>query len=143
MSSGSAPASVDGARKEIVPVDGLEDAERFGYSQCVRVGPVLYLAGQCGLGLDHEVVSDDFAEQARAALDRIKTAVEAAGGTIADIVTMTVFITDTGLGRVFTSLRREYFGDRFPASALIGVNALMVKGAMIEIQATAVLGAGG
>lgn len=125
--------------KTIVPVPSLEDSERFGYSQCVKVGPFVYLAGQCGLGTDHEVVSDDFAEQAKAALDRVRDAVEAAGGSIDDIVTMTVFITDTSYGRVFTSLRRDYFNGRYPASALIGVDKLMPRGAMIEIQATAVL----
>ena len=91
---------------------------------------------------EREVVSEDFAEHAKAALDRIKTALETAGGRLDDIVTMTVFITDTRLGRVFTSLRREYFPGRYPASTLIGVEALMPEGAMIEIQATAVLGAG-
>ena len=68
-------------RKEIVPVAALEDATRYGYSQCVRVGPLVYIAGQCGLGLDHEVVSPEFEPQARAALDRVRAAVEAAGGT--------------------------------------------------------------
>lgn len=127
-------------KKTIVAVSALEDAEVYGYSHCVQVGPFIYLAGQCGLGLDHQVVSADFGEQAKAALDRTKAALEAAGGTLGDIVSMTVFITDTSLGRVFTSLRRSYFGERFPASALIGVSQLMVPGAMIEIQATAVLG---
>lgn len=125
--------------KEIVPVDGLEDPSVYGYSQCVRVGPFVYVAGQCGLGLDHQVVSEDFEDQARAALERIKVALVAAGGTMADVVTMTVFITDTSLGRIFTSLRREYFAGDYPASALIGVSKLMVPGALIEIQATAVL----
>lgn len=125
--------------KQIVPVDRLEDAGRYGYSQCVRVGPFVYVAGQCGLGTDHRIVSPDFEDQARAALDRVRAAVEAAGGGLDDIIAMTVFITDTSLGRVFTSLRRDYFGDRFPTSALIGVSALMVPGAMIEIQATAVI----
>lgn len=125
--------------KHVVPVDGLEDSSVYGYSQCVRVGPFVYVAGQCGLGLDHEVVSDDFETQARAALDRISIALEAVGGTMDDIVTMTVFITDTSLGRIFTSLRRRYFSGDYPASALIGVSQLMVPGAQIEIQATAVL----
>ncbi|MFI6503694.1 RidA family protein [Nonomuraea typhae] len=55
---------------------------------------------------------------------------------------MFLFITDTRMGRVFTGIRREYFKDRFPASALIGVSALMPLNALIEIQATAVLGSG-
>lgn len=125
--------------KQIVPVADLEDASVYGYSQCVRVGPFVYLAGQCGLGTDHRVVSPEFEPQAHAALERVRSAVEAAGGTIHDIVTMTVFITDTDLGRIFTSLRREFFGHDFPASALIGVSTLMVPGAMIEIQATAII----
>ena len=52
---------------------------------------------------------------------------------------MTVFITDTRFGRVFTSLRREYFAQEFPTSARVGVSALMVPQAMIAIQATAVI----
>lgn len=125
--------------KQFVPVEGLEDPSAFGYSQCVRIGQTIHVAGQCGLGLDHEIVSAEFEPQARAALDRVRLAVEAAGGTLDDVVTMTVFITDTRFGRVFTSLRREYFNEPYPASALIGVSHLMALGAMIEIQATAVL----
>ncbi|MFI6541123.1 RidA family protein [Nonomuraea sp. NPDC050547] len=130
------------APKRVVPVPGLEDPSAFGYSQCVTAGPLVYLAGQCGLGPDHEVVSLDFATQARRALDRVRLGVEAAGGTLDDIVTMTVFITDTRMGRVFTSIRKEYFKDSFPASALIGVSTLMPLHALIEIQATAVVGSG-
>jgi 2-iminobutanoate/2-iminopropanoate deaminase len=125
--------------KVIVPVPELEDSTRFGYSQCVRAGQMVFLAGQCGLGDDHEVVSPEFQPQARRALQRVEIAVKAAGGTLADIVTMTVFITDTRLGRIFTGLRREFFGDHFPASALVGVSALMPVGAQIEIQAVAVV----
>ncbi|MFI6503725.1 RidA family protein [Nonomuraea typhae] len=80
------------APKRIVPVPGLEDASAYGYSQCVTAGPLVYLAGQCGLGPGHEVVSLDFAAQARQALERVRLGVEAAGGTLDDLVTMTVFI---------------------------------------------------
>jgi enamine deaminase RidA (YjgF/YER057c/UK114 family) len=132
----------DAPRKEIVAVPGLGPSAQFGYSQCVRVGRTVYLAGQCGLGEGHEVVSPEFEPQARRALERVQLAVEAAGGTLDDIVTMTVFITDTRFGRVFTGLRRELFGTDFPASALVGVSALMPLGALIEIQAVAVLGSG-
>jgi len=125
--------------KEIVPVPALEDSSQFGYSQCVRAGNLVFLAGQCGLGEDHEIVSSDFAEQAKRALERIETAVNAAGGTLSDIVSMTVYITDKRQGRLFTSLRRELFSEHFPASALICVHSLIPAGALIEIQALAVL----
>lgn len=127
-------------RKEIVDVPELEDTSEYGYSQCVRVGPYVHVAGQCGLNSDHAIVSAEFEPQARAALQRVRAAVQAAGGTIDDIVSMTVFVTDVRFGRVFTGIRREFFGERFPSSALIGVAALMPPGAMIEIQATAVVG---
>ncbi len=101
-------------------------ASQFGYSQCVRAGNLVFLAGQCGLGDDHEIVSNDFVEQAKRALERIETALHAAGGTLSDIVSMTVYITDTRQGRLFTSLRRELFRDHFPASALIEIQAIAV-----------------
>jgi 2-iminobutanoate/2-iminopropanoate deaminase len=125
--------------KEIVPVPELEDSSPFGYSQCVRSGQMVFIDGQCGLGDDHEIVSLDFEDQARRALARVEHAVRAAGGSLADIVSMTVFITDTRQGRLFTAMRREYFADGFPASALIGVSSLMPVGALIEIQAVAVV----
>lgn len=127
------------ARKEVISVPALEDATPYGYSQCVRVGQLVFIAGQCGLGTDHEIVSPEFEPQARAALDRVQRAVEAAGGTLSDIVAMTVFITDTRFGRIFTSMRKDYFGTDLPTSALIGVSNLMIPGAMIEVQAIAVL----
>lgn len=125
--------------KDHVPVASLEDPSRYGYSQCVRVGNTVYIAGQCGIGTDHEVVSAEFEPQARASIERVKAAVEAAGGSLDDIVAMTVFITDVRFGRVFTSMRCDYFTRPYPTSALIGVSQLMPPGAMIEIQATAVL----
>jgi enamine deaminase RidA (YjgF/YER057c/UK114 family) len=73
-------------------------------------------------------------------LDAIRLAVEAAGGTLDDIVTMTVFITDLQRYPVFGDVRKEFFPERFPASAAVGVAGLVPPGAMIEIQATAVLG---
>ncbi len=128
--------------KRIVGVPELEDTTEYGYSQCVQAGSLLFVAGQCGLGPDHDIVSPEFEPQARAALERVRHAVEAAGGELRDVVSMTVFITDIRMGRVFTSLRREVFGRDFPASALIGVSSLMVPGALVEVQATAVLGSG-
>lgn len=126
--------------KLAIDVPGLEDSSQFGYSHAIRWGSTVYLAGQCGLNTDHEIVSTDFEEQARAALDRVALALRAAGGNLDDVVSMTVFITDTRLGRVFTSLRREYFNEPYPASALIGVSQLMPLGAMVEVQAIAVIG---
>lgn len=67
-------------------------------------------------------------------------AVEAAGGSLTDIVTMTVFITDDRYGDAFARVRHEYFAaDHFPASALVTCVSLARPELRMEIQATAVL----
>jgi 2-iminobutanoate/2-iminopropanoate deaminase len=63
-----------------------------------------------------------------------------AGGALSDMVTMTVFITDTRLGDRFTQLRKEIFGDNFPASALITVAGLARPELLVEVQGIAVIG---
>jgi enamine deaminase RidA (YjgF/YER057c/UK114 family) len=124
--------------KRIVPVDGLIDASQFGFSHCVVSGNQVFIAGQCGHG-EGGAIPSDFAEQCRLTLDAVRLAVEAAGGTLDDVVTMTVYVTDLAQYPVFSAIRKEFFPDRFPASAAVGVAGLVPPGAMIEIQATAVL----
>ena len=63
-----------------------------------------------------------------------------AGGTLDDLVTMTVFITDMRHGARFTEIRREYFTGGYPCSAMIAIAALARPEMMVEIQATAVVG---
>lgn len=125
--------------KRVIEVEGLGDPRGYSYSNAVVSGPLVFLAGQCGIDEDYDVVSNEFEPQARQALARIKAGIEAAGGTLRDITTMTVFITDVRYGRIFTSIRKEVFGDEFPASALITVSQLMPEGALVEVQAIGVL----
>ena len=66
---------------------------------------------------------------------------KAQGGSLKDMVTMTVFITDTRLGDRFVAIRKEIFKECFPASALITVTGLAVPGLMVEVQGIAVIGA--
>ena len=65
---------------------------------------------------------------------------EEAGGALSDMVTMTVFITDARFGNRFTQLRKEIFGDDFPASALITVAGLARPELLVEVQGVAVVG---
>jgi|SRR5688500_17582944 enamine deaminase RidA (YjgF/YER057c/UK114 family) len=124
--------------REIVEVEGLIDASGFGFSHCVVSGKQAFIAGQCGHGPGGPI-PDDFGEQCRYALDAVRRAVEAAGGTLDDIVTMTVYVTERESYPVFSQIRKEYFPERFPASAAVIVAGLVPPGARIEIQATAVL----
>jgi enamine deaminase RidA (YjgF/YER057c/UK114 family) len=81
----------------------------------------------------------DFEAQCRTTFDNLRASVEAAGGTMEDIVTMTVFITEMRYGDRFTEMRRDYFTN-YPGSALIGVEALARPEMLLEIQAIAVIG---
>lgn len=127
-----------GHHDRIVPTPELGNPEQFGYSNCVRVGNLIFLAGQCAVDEDYNSTGD-FAEQSREVLERVIHAVEAAGGTRDDIVTMTVYMLDVRKGRQFTDIRREMFGRDFPASTVVGVAQLMPPDAVIEVQAIAVL----
>lgn len=115
-------------------VNELGDPSAYSYTHGIQTGRWLAIAGQCGVGADGRVVSADFEDQSRAVLERMEAVVRAAGGDRSHIVAMTVFITDIRNGAAFTSVRKEFFGDRFPTSALIGVSALMPDGALVEAQ---------
>lgn len=113
------------------------------YSPAVKIngGTTVYLAGQTGYQDEKgETYTSNFDAQARVAFERMRKTLEAAGGRLDDIVTMTVFITDMANGTRFTQLRKEFFQDeRYPASALIGIKELARPEMMIEIQAIAVV----
>jgi 2-iminobutanoate/2-iminopropanoate deaminase len=113
------------------------------YSPAVRItgGTAIYMAGHTGYQDEQgETYPGDFDGQVREAFERMRKTLEIAGGKLADIVTMTVFITDMANGTRFTQLRKEFFQEgRYPASALIGIKELARPEMMIEIQAIAVV----
>ena len=125
-------------KKQGVEVATLNDVTVHGYSHGIIAGNTVYVAGQCGTDLEGNVVSADFEEQARRCFERIEMVLKAAGCGLDDLVSMTVFITDTRQGRVLTRLRNELLTAPYPTSALIGVSSLMPIGALVEIQAVAV-----
>jgi 2-iminobutanoate/2-iminopropanoate deaminase len=120
-----------------------ERAQARGYSQAVVTegGHIVWLAGQvAGEDSSGRSLAADFDGQVREVFARLGQTLEAAGGRLADMVTMTVFITDARLGDRFTELRREIFGDNFPASALITVAGLARPEMLVEVQGIAVIG---
>jgi enamine deaminase RidA (YjgF/YER057c/UK114 family) len=129
------------ARREYLKPDARQ-RER-GYSPAVKItgGTTIYMAGQTGYQDERgEVHPGDFDSQVRVAFERMRKTLQAAGGGLDNIVTMTVFVTDMANGTRFTQLRKEFFQeDRYPASALIGIKELARPEMMIEIQAIAVL----
>ena len=117
-------------------------AQARGYSQAVVTegGRVVWLAGQvAGEDSSGRSLAADFDGQVREVFARLGRTLEEAGGRLADMVTMTVFITDARLGDRFTQLRCEIFGDDFPASALITVAGLARPEMLVEVQGIAVV----
>ena len=110
------------------------------YSRVVKTrgGSTLYLAGVGGANDDAGNVLD-FEGQARRAFARLEANLAEAGGSLADMTTMTVFITDVRYGDRFTELRKDFFGDDYPGSALITVAGLARPEMLVEIQGIAVI----
>ena len=120
-----------------------ETAQARAYSQAVITegGRIVWLAGQVGAAdAFGRSLAGDFDGQVREVFSRLRQTLEEAGGSLADMVTMTVFITDARLGDRFTQLRKEIFGDNFPASALITVAGLARPELLVEVQGVAVIG---
>jgi 2-iminobutanoate/2-iminopropanoate deaminase len=118
-------------------------AQARAYSQAVvsEGGKFVWLAGQvAGEDAAAKSLTGDFDGQVREVFARLGRTLEEAGGKLADMVTMTVFITDARYGDRFTQLRKEIFGDNFPASALITVAGLARPEMLVEVQGIAVIG---
>ncbi len=126
-------------QKTIVKPTQLGDPTARAYSHGVRVGNLLFLAGQTGTHPSRGLAAGDFEAQTRQTFANMQAVLEAAGGSLDNLVTMTVFITDMRYGDEFVRLRGEILKRDFPASALIGVSQLVPHHALLEIQAIAAL----
>jgi len=120
-----------------------ERSEARAYSQAVITegGRTVWLAGQIALqDAAGKSLAGDFDGQVREIFRLLGVTLAEAGGKLADMVTMTVFITDNRHGDRFTELRKEIFGGDFPASALITCRSLARPELLVEVQGIAVVG---
>ena len=103
-------------------------------------GRTIYVSGQVAFDAEGNVVGEgDIKLQTETVLEHVKTVVEEVGGSMEDIVKVTVFITDMGLYDDIHEVRRRYFEEPFPASSMVEVSALIDPRLLIEIEAIAVL----
>lgn len=112
------------------------------WSNCLLVNGVAYVAGMIARGKDGRIVEGDEYAQAKVIFAKIKGLVEAAGGTMADVVKVTIFVTDITQREKVWRARREVFSGNFPASTLVQVAALAEPSVKVEIEAVAHIGAG-
>lgn len=103
-------------------------------------GRMVFVAGQTASDPQGNVVGiGDVRAQTRYIIEKIQRAVEAAGGTINDVVAMSVFTTDVRYHRDINEIRREVLGSNFPTSTMVQVVALARPELLLEINATAVI----
>jgi enamine deaminase RidA (YjgF/YER057c/UK114 family) len=141
------PLAARSTKQEDAVATYMEKSEQQAsraYSPAVitQGGKTVWLAGQTALRDEagHDL-SGDFDAQAKTIFALIGKTLQRAGGSLADMVTMTVFINDPRNGDRFVELRQGFFPDgNFPASAMITVSHFARPGMLIEIQGVAVIG---
>ena len=129
------------AQTEYLEGSDIQKSRAYSPAVITQGGRTVWLAGQTALvdgnGKD---IAGNFEAQARAVFALMDKTLRRAGGTLAHLVTMTVFINDPRHGDLFVKIRGEIFTDgRFPASALITVSQFARPGILIEIQGVAVI----
>lgn len=109
------------------------------YSQAVRVGDSVYLSGQIPLVPESmELIEGNTEAQIRRVFDNLLAVATAAGGSLADIVKLNIFLTDLTHFPLVNQVMADYFQEPYPARAAVGVAALP-KGAQVEMDAIMVL----
>lgn len=108
------------------------------YSQAVRVGDTVYLSGQIPLIPATMELAEGIRPQVRQVFENLTAVAEAAGGSLAQVVKLTVYLTDLDNFATVNEVMSQYFEAPYPARAALGI-ASLPKGASIEIEGVMVL----
>lgn len=132
------------SRKVRITSPHVAEAAPGLWSNCLQVDDTVYFSGLTARANDGtSIVGESSYEQARFIFTKMKHLIEAAGGQLDDIVTLTVYVTDIKHNEGVWKARREFFTGDFPACALVGVAQLAKPEILVEIQGQARLGAAG
>lgn len=124
--------------REIISTDNAPQAIGT-YSQAVKTGNTVYLSGQIPLDPGSmELVGGDMRLQIRRVFDNLAAVAVAAGGTLADICKLNIYLTDLSHFPLVNEIMADYFSEPYPARAAVAVAGLP-KGAMVEMDAVMVL----
>lgn len=109
------------------------------YSQAIKYGNTVYISGQIPLlPMTSTVISDDIESQIHQVFKNIREIAIAAGGSLADVMKLTVYLTDLNNFSIVNKIMANYFSEPYPARAVIGVTALP-KNVQIEIDSIMIL----
>ena len=125
--------------REEIRVAGLAEPISH-FTDAVRAGNLLFVSGFVPVDGEGRLVGgDDVVAQVRQVFANLGAVLAAAGATFADVVKVTVYLTDIADRARINPVRQEVFGDTRPASTLVEVSALVVPGAKVEIDAVALV----
>ena len=127
-------------REDITPPDMQNIRQRFGYSPGVKVGNMLYIAGQVGRDTELNVIEGKEAQFAQA-FENVKKVLTEAGATFDNVVEMVTYHTDMRDLQLFIEVKNRYLTnpDRLPTWTGIATHALAMPGLFVEIKCTACL----
>src|SRR5690554_1531525 len=109
------------------------------YSQAVKCGSLVFLSGQIPLDPETmELVGDDVRAQIRQAFENLAAVAEASGGSLADAVRVTIYLTDLANFPIVNEIMAQFFEEPYPARAAIGV-AQLPRNAAVEVDAILML----
>ena len=128
---------------ERVHSDQVGEPPAETWSNCLRIGNQVFIAGMTARSSEFDSIDGaGVYAQARIIFTKIKYLIEAAGGTMADIVKVNIFVTNIDQRQEVWRARREFFTGNFPVSTLVEVSALALPEMEVEVEAVAVLGTG-
>jgi len=128
---------------ERVHSDQVGEPPAETWSNCLRIGNQVFIAGMTARSSEFDSIEGaGVYAQARIIFIKIKFLIEAAGGTMADIVKVNIFVTNIDQRQEVWRARREFFTGNFPVSTLVEVSALALPEMEVEVEAVAVLETG-
>lgn len=116
--------------KQIIHTDGAPQAIGT-YSQAVKVNDTVYLSGQIGLDPGTMQMVEGIEQQVHRVFKNLAAVAAAAGGSLADVVKLNIFLTDLSNFALVNTIMAEYFTTPYPARAAVGV-ASLPRGALVE-----------
>lgn len=108
------------------------------YCHAVRAGDRVWISGTVGIDANGNVPGDT-EEQFHLAINNLDAVLKSSGGTVADIVKVTIFLLDMEDRARINTIRETYFGENRPASTLVEVSKLVLPDLKVEIEAEAVI----
>lgn len=127
-------------KKERIKSPNVSEPPPELWSNCVRVGNTIYMAGLTARARDGvTVLGDNEYEQAKTTFQKFKDYITAAGGQMNDFVKLTIYVTNIKKNTEVWRARKEFFSGDFPACTLVEVSALATPELLLEIEGVAIL----